>query len=86
MSRSCRVTPRTGYMGQRYEVRAKRPPHDVPAGASTEEFVVGWTDQEDGGALVKMVERHPSWTGAKVIDLGPDDDEGNFDRKPAKGL
>lgn len=74
-----------GYQGQRYEVRALRPKGDAIGGASTEPFVVGWTDQEDGGSLVKMVERHPSWHSAKVVDLGENEvfrEAGQLDRLP----
>ncbi len=69
-----------GYRGQRYEVRALRPKRDAIDGATVEPFIVGWTDQEDGGTLVKMVEDHPSWTSAKVIDLG----EELFEREPGQ--
>lgn len=60
-------------MGQRYEVRAKRPPDDLPNGPATEPFVVGWTDLEDGGALVRIVEKHPTWISPEVVDLGADE-------------
>ena len=73
----------TGYRGQRYQVNALRPPGGVAPGASTEPFVVGWTEQPDGGSLVKMVDRHPTWTAARVIDLGEDlwmREPGNLDR------
>jgi hypothetical protein len=36
------------------------------------EFVVGWTEQEDGGSLVKMVNAHPTWRDPRVVDLGED--------------
>lgn len=72
----------TGYKGQRYEVRALRPKGDAIDGAATEPFVVGWTEQEDGGGLVKMVRRHPTWRSAVVVDLGAefwDRSPGNLD-------
>lgn len=56
-----------GYKGQRYEVRATR-----PNGELLERFVVGWTDQEDGGSLVAGVKKHPSWRLPRVVDLGED--------------
>ena len=68
----------SGYAGQRYEVQAKRPPGDSIDGAATEVFVVGWTNQEDGGALVRMVDAHPSWHSARVFDLGQDE----WERQP----
>jgi hypothetical protein len=45
----------------RYEVRALD-----GAGAP---FTVGWTDDSKGGALVTMVEKHPSWHSPRVVDL-----------------
>lgn len=69
---------KTGYAGQRYEVRALRPRLGALSGPAEEPFVVGWTEQEDGGALVGMVMAHPAWRSPKVVDLG----ENLFDRKP----
>lgn len=72
-----------GYDGQRYEVRAMRPQYDVPGGARKhEEFVVGWTNQDDGGRLAKMVSLHPTWHSARVYDLG----EEEFERRPTERL
>jgi hypothetical protein len=51
--------------GYRYEVRC--------LDGKGESMVVGWTDLADGGALVKMVERHPSWSAPRVIDLRPEE-------------
>lgn len=62
----------TGYRGQRYEVRALRPVDDLPDGPATQPFVVGWTEQSDGGGLISMIERHPTWRSAKIVDLGED--------------
>lgn len=76
----CRVITQTGYKGQRYEVRALRPPMGSPIGESTEPFVVGWTDDPAGGALIQMVNRHPSWSAPKIIDLGADP----FKRQPTE--
>lgn len=70
-----------GYRCQRYEVRAMRPKADVPLAVGDvewEEFVVGWTEQEDGGSLVKGVNLHPTWHSARVHDLGED----LFERQP----
>lgn len=81
----CSMKPmrEVGYQGQRYEVRAMRPQYDVPGGAARqEEFVVGWTDQEDGGSLAKGVERHPTWHSARVYDLGEDE----WKRQPTRRL
>lgn len=69
----------TGHKGQRYEVRALRPRE---GGGTWEPFVVGWTEQPDGGSLVTMVAKHPSWTSARVIDLGEDE----ILREPSKNL
>lgn len=69
-------------MGQRYEVRAKRPPGDALDGVATEPFVVGWTELEDGGALVRIVEKHPTWKSPEVVDLGAEE----FEREPGRGL
>lgn len=71
-----------GYQGQRYEVVALRPPGDSPAGRPTEKFIVGWTDLEDGGGLVRGVKVHPSWRDPVVVDLGED----KWKRQPGKGL
>jgi hypothetical protein len=73
-----------GYRMQRYEVRAMRPMHDLPVAGDLpwEEFVVGWTEQENGGSLILKVRDHPTWHTPKVIDLG----EEMWDREPAKGL
>jgi hypothetical protein len=54
---------KVGYKGQRYQVFAKDEAED-------QEFEVGWTDAPDGGALVKMVNAHPSWHSPRVADLG----------------
>lgn len=72
-----------GFDGQRYEVRAMRPQYDVPGGARKhEEFVLGWTNQADGGALVRMVNVHPTWHTARVYDLGAEE----FERRPTERL
>ena len=47
-----------------------------------DEFVVGWTNQEDGAALVRMVNLHPDWNEPRVLDLGEDE----WRREPAAGL
>ena len=73
-----------GYLGQRFEVVAKRPPEGSPQGVSTEWFVVGWTDQENGGALVRVVKEHPVWREPVVYDLGENDDD--LRREPGAGL
>lgn len=73
-----------GYLGQRFEVVAKRPPDGSLVGAATEKFIVGWTDQEDGGALVRIVKEHPSWRDPEVHDLGESDDD--LCREPGSGL
>lgn len=31
--------------------------------------VVGWTDCQDGGYLVQMVDRNPKWSAPRVVDL-----------------
>ena len=48
-----------GDRGQRYEVKAN---------INDEVTTVGWTQKEDGGGLVKMVNLHPSWHSPVVID------------------
>jgi hypothetical protein len=50
-----------GDKGQRYEVRAQDK-------AESQEFVVGWTEEKNGGGLVEMVNRHPSWHSPRVVD------------------
>lgn len=69
----CRTRKNTsGYMGQRYEVRATRMVNGSEP-VEYERFVVGWTDLEDGGALVRMVQRHPQLGRPTVVDLGEDE-------------
>lgn len=51
---------RVGDRGQRYKV--------VAFDGNGEEFGVGWTDDPNGGSLVKMVRKHPVWHSPKVID------------------
>ena len=94
-----RRCPESGYRGQRFEVRAKRPPEIRRAECCVQdpaahpnlcvdcphrwgEFVVGWTNQEDGSALVRMVNLHPVWKEPRVLDLGEDE----WKREPAKGM
>jgi hypothetical protein len=52
---------RTGYNGQRYEVRYR----DGSGGW----HVFGWCNEADGGALVESIKLNPSMYGSKVIDL-----------------
>lgn len=79
---SCRfLKNRMGYMGQRYEIRATRTVNGSEP-PELERFVVGWTELEDGGALVRMVQRHPDWRKPKVVDLG----EEEWKREAAKDL
>lgn len=83
MARNCRIMRDVGYKGQRYEVRAWQPKGDVPRiGSDTEweEFIVGYTDQADGGGLVRMVSKHPTWQRARVIDLGEDEWKRDYGR------
>lgn len=58
------MTFRTGYSGQKYCVTA--------LDHAGETFVAGWTDAADGGALVRMIEKHPSWHHPLVQEAGPD--------------
>lgn len=46
---------------QRYEVFAT----DISTG---KEFKLGWTNRADGGSLAAMVEKHPNWKDARVVD------------------
>ena len=52
--------PDSGYHGQQYEVRA--------LDENRIEFVVGWTDDPNGAPLVGMVQKHPSWSSARVLE------------------
>jgi len=52
---------RVGYKGQRYEVSYEN--------KDGKRLVVGWTDEKDGGVLVKCVQKHPSFKNAQVKDL-----------------
>lgn len=70
-----------GYLGQRFEVRATRPVNGSEP-PKFERFIVGWTEQQGGGALVRMVQRHPSWRRPTVVDLG----EEEWRRHPGKDL
>lgn len=51
---------KVGDKGQRYEVRA--------VGMQGQEFVVGWTEEPDGGGLTKVVEQHPVWKLSRIVD------------------
>lgn len=64
MSYCDRMNRIVGDRGQQYEVRAQTE-------AECGEFVVGWTDEPDGGDLVKTVNEHPSWHTPIVIDRRP---------------
>lgn len=61
----CSDKTRVGDKGQRYEVRAM-----VEINGQDEEHVVGYTDDETGGGLVRMLKLHPSWHSPRVIDRG----------------
>lgn len=56
---------RTGYAMQNYEVRCTY--------NGQEDFVLGWTNLEDGGPLVKFIEKHPSMDYPVVIKLTDED-------------
>lgn len=49
-----------GDCGQRYEVRYIDDDGD--------EKVFGWTNEADGGALVKSITAHPVWHSPRVVD------------------
>lgn len=57
-----RFAGKIGWQGQRYEVSAH------VKGFTDERKVIGWTDAEDGGALVKMINLHPGYDGPRVYD------------------
>jgi hypothetical protein len=57
----CLRLPRTGYRGQRYEVRFEDSDGSI--------HVMGWTNEESGGMLVEAIKAHPTWKNPKVIDL-----------------
>ena len=60
----CCKMPKPGYAGQRYEVSC------LGFGADdSERRVVGWTNNPTGGALVEIVDLHPSWHSPEVKDL-----------------
>ena len=52
------------YEGQRYEVRYKD--------GYGRDCCAGWTNDADGGALVRSIKRHPAWSDPAVVDLGVD--------------
>lgn len=52
---------RTGYNGQRYEVRYRTPEGELK--------VMGWTDKRDGGTLRESAELHPTMNTPSVHDL-----------------
>lgn len=57
---SCNCPTDSTDRGQRFEVRARD-----DAGAW---FVVGWTDCVIGGSLAALVDAHPTWHSALVVD------------------
>lgn len=54
-----------GDKGRRYEIRA--------LDEDDEEFVVGWSDVDDG-KLNELVNLHPSWHSPRTIDRHADSD------------
>jgi len=55
------INIKVGDQGQRYEVHAKWKDNG-------KDFIVGWTEREDGGGIFKMVRMHPAMRGGYVID------------------
>lgn len=51
---------KTGYAGQRYEVRFD---HDG------KERIFGWTNSADGEPFISSIKAHPVWKNPRVIDL-----------------
>lgn len=50
----------TGYKGQKYVVFCDS--------GSTKDFILGWTNQEDGGFFKNMVEKHPAMSNLRIVE------------------
>jgi len=66
----CLSMPPPGYNVQRYGVSCL----GFYLANPDERKVFRWTNEPDGGALVRMVEKHPSWHSPEVKDLKPEGD------------
>lgn len=65
METNCKLFGKhVGYAGQRYEVRY--------TDGDGKEKTAGWSEQADGGGIVRMINLHPVWHSPKIIDLRSD--------------